>query len=161
MSRRLKNPKDAAKYRKELLEKQNGIDPITKEIVTDGVLDHQHFGEQKCRAVLDRTCNSFEGRVVNSYNRYMKHLTDKPIHEVLRNLADYLEADVSANAIHHTALSVDVNKFKSLKAADQKQLLEDCGVEPQENVKKRALQARKLIKESKLKVLNGVWEVIK
>ena len=160
-NKRLKNPKDAATYRSKLLKDQNGIDPITKEVITDPVLDHQHFSEQRCRAVLDRTCNSFEGRVQNSFNRYMKHLTDRPISEVLRNLADYLEADVSNNAIHHTALSVDIRKFKNLKAKEQKRLLVEGGIDPQENIKKRALQARKLIKENKLRVTDNIWEVNK
>ncbi|AUS03014.1 hypothetical protein NVP2275O_433 [Vibrio phage 2.275.O._10N.286.54.E11] len=158
---RLKNSKEAASYRRELLKKQKGLDPITKEIIKDGCLDHQHFGEQRCRAVLDRTCNTFEGKVQNSFNRYMKHLTDKPLHEVLRNLADYLEADVSNNKIHHTALTMDIKKFKGLKATEQKRLLTEAGLEPFENVKKRSNQARKLIKDGTLKVFNGTWTINK
>jgi len=151
---RLKDSKDAGTYRNELLKKQNNIDPITKEKIHDPVLDHQHFGEQRCRQVLQRECNSFEGKVQNSFNRYMKHLTDKPLPEVLRNLADYLEQDYSSNKIHHTALSVDVNKFKALPADKQREILINLGVQPETNVKKRANQARKLIKTGALNMLD-------
>lgn len=155
MSRkRLKDSKDAAVYRKELLIKQNNIDPIIGEIIIDPVLDHNHSGEQEVRAVLDRTVNSFEGKVNNAYLRYIKHLTDKNISTVLRNLADYYEMDNSNNPIHHTALSVDVKKFKALPAKQQCEILESFNIIPESNVKKRCNQARKLIKSGDLKMLN-------
>ncbi len=149
---RLKNSKEAGIYRKKLLAEQGGIDPITKEEVYDPVLDHAHFGEQRCRAVLQRECNSFEGKVQNSFNRYMKHLTDKELPEVLRNLADYLEMDNSDKDIHHTALTVDVNKVMRRPAGEQKKILESFGIEPGPNQKKRKLQIRKLIRDGKYKV---------
>lgn len=154
MNGRLKDSKDAASYRNELLKKQQNIDPITKEKINDPVLDHQHFGEQRCRSVLERTSNSFEGKVYNSYLRYIKHLTDTPLPDILRNLADYLESDVSQNKIHHTALSVDVNKFKALPADRQREILISFGVQPETNVKKRCNQARKLIKTGQLNMLD-------
>ncbi len=152
--KRLKDSKDAGTYRNSILKKQNYIDPITKSKISDAVLDHQHFGEQKCRQVLQRECNSFEGKVQNAFNRYMKHLTDKPLPEILRNLADYLEKDYSENPIHHTALSVDVNKFKALPADRQREILISFGVQPETNVKKRCNQARKLIKTGQLNMLD-------
>lgn len=147
---RLKNSSEAAKYRQELLKKQKGLDPITKEKVTDPVLDHNHKGEQECRAVLDRTVNSFEGKVQNAFDRYIKHLTDKNLPTILRNLADYYEQDYSETAIHHTALTIDVKKFKALPAAQQCSVLESFGVVPESNTSKRANQARKLIKSGQL-----------
>ena len=147
---RLKNSSEAAKYRHELLKKQKGLDPITKEKVTDPVLDHNHKGEQECRAVLDRTVNSFEGKVQNAFDRYIKHLTDKNLPTILRNLADYYEQDYSETAIHHTALTIDVKKFKALPAAQQCSVLESFGVVPESNTSKRANQARKLIKSGQL-----------
>lgn len=156
--KRLKDAKDAAKYRNDLLKKQKGIDPITKEVITKPVLDHYHQGHQHCREVLQNECNAWEGKVTNSFNRYMKHLTDKPLYEVLRNLADYLERTGSIPeeemVIHHTALTVDVKKYKALPAKQQCDILESFGVVPESNVKKRANQARKLIKEGKLDMLN-------
>ncbi|WNA15966.1 DNA endonuclease VII [Xanthomonas phage XaC1] len=153
-NKRLKNSTEAAKFRNELLKKQKNIDPITKEQIKDPVLDHMHFGKQNCRQVLQREVNSWEGKVQNSFNRYMKHLTDKPLHEVLRNLADYLEKDYSDNPVHHTALSVDVNKFKALSADRQREILIDLGVQPESNGTKRANQARKLIKTGALNMLD-------
>lgn len=152
MTERLKNSKEAAIYREQLAKKQGNVDPITKSIITDGCLDHEHYGEQRCRGTLQRESNSFEGRVYNSYLRYVRHLTDLPLPEILRNLADYLEQDTSSNKIHHTALTVDVGKFSRKPADVQKEILEGCGVAPESNSKKRAAQARKLIKEGKLKM---------
>lgn len=149
-SQRLRNTDEAAQFRNHLLSKQNNIDPITGEEITDPVLDHAHFGEQRCRAVLQRECNSFEGKVQNAFNRYMKHLTDVPISEVLRNLADYLERDNSLMPIHHTAITVDTGKFTRLPAEKQRELLESFGIVPESNKVKRAKQARKLILEGKL-----------
>jgi hypothetical protein len=153
MKKRLKNPQEAAKYRNALLTQQNNIDPITKELITDAVLDHQHFGDQLCRAVLDRTVNSFEGKVQNSYNRYIKHLTSRTLSEILRNLADYLEQDYTANAIHHTAIDTDVRAFKSLSAEKQKEILEGISVQPKSNSVERSKQARKAIREGTLNAL--------
>lgn len=149
---RLKNSADAGVYRKKLLKEQNGIDPITKELVKDAVLDHCHFDEQRCRGVLQREVNSWEGKVQNSFNRYMRHLTDKPLPEMLRNLADYLEQDCSNKLIHHTALTVDVNKFKRLPATEQKKILLSYDLEPGPNQKKRSLQIRKLIRDGIYKI---------
>ena len=84
----------------------------------------------------------------------MKHLTDKPLPEILRNLADYLEQDYSENKIHHTALSVDVNKFKALPADRQREILISLDTVPESNNAKRANQARKLIKTGKLNMLD-------
>lgn len=148
--RRLKDSKDAGKFRSELLKEQNGLDPIINKEVKDAVLDHKHYGDQECRAVLDRTVNSFEGKVQNAFNRYIKHLTDADISTVLRSLADYYEQDTSHMPIHHTALTIDVKRFKALPAWQQNSVLESFGVVPESNVKKRASQARKLIKEGKL-----------
>lgn len=148
--KRLKDSKDAGKYRTELLKEQKGLDPIIKKPVKDAVLDHKHFGDQECRAVLERTINSFEGKVFNSFQRYVKHLTDDNISTVLRSLADYYERDTSHMPIHHTALTVDVKRFKALPAKQQIEILEGLGLVAESNVKKRSNQARKLIKEGKL-----------
>lgn len=150
MRKRLKNSKDAAICRNDMLESQSWVDPITKEKIVDPVLDHNHGSEQEVRAVLERTVNSFEGRVKNAYHRYIKHLTDKDLPTVLRNLADYYESDYSANPIHHTALSVDVNKFKRLPASQQCSVLGALGLLPETNTKKRANQARKMIRDGLL-----------
>ncbi|AZU98217.1 hypothetical protein BZF66_07060 [Salmonella enterica] len=158
MKRRLKDSKDAANYRNELLKLQKHIDPIIGIKITKPVLDHYHGGNQHCRQVLQNEVNGWEGRVVNSFKRCLGHLTDKPIYEVLRNLADYIESNdnipESEQVIHHTALSVDVKKFKNLPAKQQCEILESFNIIPESNVKKRCNQARKLIKSGELKMLN-------
>ena len=153
---RLKNSNEAAKYRDTLLIEQTNRDPITGSMITDPCLDHQHFGEQHCRQVLQRESNSFEGRVYNSYTRYIKHLTDDPLPVVLRRLADYLERDYSDRPIHHTALAVDVGKFKRLPADVQKQIITTYGLVPGTNVKAREKQARALIISGTLKIIE--WQ---
>ena len=148
---RIKNSEEAAVYRDALAIKQNNIDPITKSTLIDKVLDHQHFGDQKCRGVLNRNTNTFEGRVYNTWIRYIKNYTDLSLSEVLRNLADYLEEDYSSNKIHHTAIVVDTNKFKSLPSLDQRYLLENLKIlEIGKNQVERTKQARDLIREGKL-----------
>ena len=152
MRKRLKNPKDAAIFRKNLLQSQNYIDPIIKETITDPVLDHNHQFDQECRAVLERTVNSFEGKVQNAYIRYIKHLTDKDLPTILRNLADYYENDYSENPIHHTALTIDVNKFKRMPAQKQIEILESTGLIAESNTIKRAKQVRILIKNGTINI---------
>lgn len=144
--RRLKDSKDAGKYRSELLKEQKGLDPIIKKPVKDAVLDHKHYGDQECRAVLERTVNSFEGKVQNAFNRYIKHLTDANISTVLRSLADYYEQDTTQQPIHHTALTIDVKRFKALPAKQQIEILEGLGLVAESNVKKRGNQIRTQIK---------------
>lgn len=154
MKQRLKNSKEAATYRKAVLQEQNSIDPITGEKITLPVLDHYHHGEQHCRGVLQNEVNAFEGRVYNAYKRYLCHLTDKPLPELLRNLADYLEKHAATApedmVIHHTALSIDTNKFKRLSSTEQSRILTALDVVPESNSEKRSKQARKLIRDGKL-----------
>ena len=156
MKRRLKNPKEAAEYRKELLAKQKGIDPVIGIEINNPVLDHYHEDSQHCRQVLQNEVNAFEGKVVNSYKRMLSHLTDKSVYEVLRSLADYLEKNNNIpddeKVIHHTALTKDVNKFKRLPAKTQISVLESFGIVPESNTNKRAKQARKLIRDNLLDI---------
>lgn len=151
MKKRLKNPKEAAEYRNSLLKEQNGIDPILGIKITKPVLDHFHGSDQHCREVLQNEVNGWEGRVVNSFKRCLGHLTDKPIHEVLRSLADYLEKHENTPpedmVIHHTALSIDVRKFKNFPAKKQIDILINLGVEPASNSELRSKQIRKFIKD--------------
>ena len=156
MKKRLKNPNEAAVYRNELLKKQKGIDPIIKEPIKKPVLDHYHQNHQHCRGVLQNEVNAFEGKVQNNFNRLCRHLTDKPIYEVLRNLADYLEEHSKTPeeemVVHHTALTVDVRRFKSFPAQKQIDILVEFGIEPETNSDKRSKQARRLIKDGLLDI---------
>jgi hypothetical protein len=107
---------DIKRERKRLLESQQNIDPILKEVIQekDAVCDHCHV-TQHTRAALHRQTNAFEGLVFNAYKRCLEWVTDKPLSEILRNLADYVEADYSDNPYHNAWLkrvSIDFNKLK-------------------------------------------------
>ena len=86
------------KLREELLEQQGGQDPITGLQITDPVLDHDHTSGA-IRCVLQREVNSFEGRVWNSYKRFIRHL-GASYEDVLISLVEYKNKDYSNNPIH-------------------------------------------------------------
>lgn len=140
------------KYRDSLLKEQKNIDPITKTEITDPVLDHEHFDEQRCRGVLQREVNAFEGKVYNAYIRYIKHITDESLPDVLRSLANYLERDTGALKIHHTALTVDIKRFKNLPATEQIEILSSFGIQAGKNNVERAKQIKKFIKDGSFKM---------
>lgn len=64
-------------------------------------LDHKHklFKDQEigtdnaglCRGVLCRDCNAWEGRIFSSFRRQGLHKKDASMHQMMRNLANYLE----------------------------------------------------------------------
>jgi hypothetical protein len=84
--------------RDKLLKQQGGMDPITGLIITDPVLDHDHdSGYVRC--VLQREVNSFEGKVWNSYKRFIRHLGADYV-DVLAALQEYHSRDYSKNPIH-------------------------------------------------------------
>jgi len=89
---------DIKKLREELLDQQGGQDPITGLPITDPVLDHDHdSGAVRC--VLQREVNSFEGRVWNSYKRFIRPL-GASYEDVLISLVEYKSKDYSNNPIH-------------------------------------------------------------
>ncbi len=148
---RLKNSKEAQKLRNELLKKQDNIDPIAFINVTDAVLDHQHYGPFKCRAVLQREVNSFEGKVYNAYRRYIKHLkSNLDLPGLLRSLASYLEQDYSNMPVHYTGIIDEVRVFKRINSEKQIKVLKELGIEPAQNAKKRIKQIRKALLENKI-----------
>ena len=146
---RLRDSNEAAKYRDEIAFKQADIDPITKSKLIDKVLDHQHYGDQRCRGVLNRNTNTFEGKVYNNYCRFIKNSTNLSLPDILRNLADYLEKDYSSNMIHHSALTIDTKQFSNLPAEIQKEILLKFGLQGK-NVSERMKHARELIREGKI-----------
>jgi hypothetical protein len=106
---------DLATIRKELLEKQNYICPITKEKLTveSAVVDHKHkqYKDQEIgkdgmgmiRGALHRQVNVLEGKISNSYTRLGLHKLDISLSDILRNLADYLEQETT-NIVHPSEL---------------------------------------------------------
>jgi len=91
--------------REKLHDTQGMVCPICKEVIphSDMTLDHQHklFKDQPLledgagmiRGSICKLCNSWEGRVTNSFKRMGLHKKDGSFAEILRNLADYIEQD--------------------------------------------------------------------
>lgn len=146
---RLRDSVEASRYRDEIAFKQQGIDPVTKSKLFDKVLDHQHYGDQRCRGVLNRNTNTFEGKVYNNYCRFIRSSTTLSLPDILRNLADYLEKDYSSNMIHHSALTLDTKQFANLPAEDQRAILGKFNLEGK-NVSERMKHARELIRDGRI-----------
>lgn len=91
--------KQIADLRAELLIEQKGIDPITKEPVIDPCLDHDH-AEGFVRGVIGSKINLFEGAVAKLWGRHVEGITNTSLSTALRNMADYLEADVFNAKLH-------------------------------------------------------------
>lgn len=142
---RLKNSKEAKKHREATLESQGGLDPILRIQITRAVLDHMHFYPYKCRAALQSEVNAFEGKVYNAYKRYLTHLTNKPLPEILRALAEYLEKDFGASPIHHTAIRDEIRPFKRLSIEEQIKTLRELNIVPADTRAKRVKQYRAYI----------------
>ena len=121
--------KEITEERNRLLSLQKNIDPILKEFIEskDAVCDHDH-SSQHTRAALHRQTNAFEGLVFNAYNRCLKWVTDKPLSELLRSLADYLERDYSHNPYHPNWKKAVTTKFNKLSSSEQNLVLQSlCG----------------------------------
>lgn len=120
----LYTPTDVKRVRDSLAKEQKDIDPILKEPFKETkVCDHDHL-TQNVRAALNRNTNAFEGKVYNAWIRCLKWLSDKPLPEILRNLADYYEQDYSKNPLHPgwlKRLSID---FSSLNESSKKEVLQ-------------------------------------
>lgn len=124
----LYNPKDVQEARRELFDKQKGVDPILNEKIaySDSVQDHDHTS-QHCRAALHRQSNAWEGLVFNAYRRCLQWVTDKPLPDLLRNLALYLEQDYSANPYHSDWIKRVTIDYKKLTASQQAEVLNQLG----------------------------------
>lgn len=133
----LYTPADVKRVRERFVKEQKGIDPILEEPFKEvTVLDHSHV-TQHARAALNRNTNAFEGLVINAYKRCLGWLTNKPLPEILRNLAAYLEQDYSSNPYHPgfiKRLEVDFNK---LKESRKDEVLVKLGYNPEVNSAKR------------------------
>lgn len=86
---------DISELRERLIEEQNGICPICSKPLVRPVVDHQHTkkvkGTGQVRAVICSMCNTFLSRSENNAPRHGITLEELP--QVLRNIADYLEAE--------------------------------------------------------------------
>ena len=124
MNEDLYTPADIKRVRDEMVKSQNGIDPILNEPFKEPpALDHDHTS-QHVRAALNRNTNAFEGLVTNAHKRCLQWLTDKPLPDILRNLASYLERDYSTNPRHPAWIKRVTTDFNKLKAQQQINVLQ-------------------------------------
>lgn len=105
------NARDIKQYREYLISKQDNLDPILKKKLHRPCLDHDHK-TGRCRGVISQCINTFEGRVLKYFNKYVKHNTNLSLSAILRNLADYLDKDQDNNPYH---IDIINSKNKHLK----------------------------------------------
>lgn len=146
MDRSLYTRDEITNEKQRLLKEQRGVDPILKEEIQekDAVCDHCHVTHHT-RAALHRQTNAFEGLVFNAYKRCLEWLTDKPLSDILRNLAEYVEKDYSNNPYHNgwvKRVSIDFNK---LKEPSKDAVLQSLGQPKGSNAKQRKELFRKSV----------------
>lgn len=105
-------------YRAEQLAKQQGLDPITGLKIVNPCLDHDHV-TGKCRMVLEREVNAFEGKVFNAWRRYLRHL-GVPIETALSGIIRYYASDFSCNPTHSTHKDAEEKRELRNKRARRK-----------------------------------------
>jgi len=125
---------DIAYWRDKLSKEQNGIDPITGEPFYGRLcLDHDHSktGEsaQRVRGVLSQASNTVEGKIKAIYHRYLKYMTDQPLHVILRNLSDYYQKDNSHLPLHTSWVKTVSTAFSSLPEPKKALVLKELGKE--------------------------------
>lgn len=98
--------------------------------------DHDH-STQHCRGALNRNSNAFEGLVTNAYTRCLKWLTNVPLPDILRNLADYLEVDYTNNPYHVGWMKRVKIDFNKLSASKQNEVLLTLGLSDGKNLAER------------------------
>lgn len=128
-NKQLYTTKEVKEERLRLYNLQKGIDPILKQHVefNTTTCDHDHF-KHNTRSALHRQTNSFEGRVVNAYIRGLRWLTDLPLPDILRNLAEYLEKDYSSNPYHPDALKSCQSRFNALNEKSKTNVLHNMAL---------------------------------
>ena len=111
--------KDLAAWREEHTPR---VCPIGGHVLTNPVVDHSH---DSCmiRGVIDGEINAFMGRIENAYVRLSPAAKTKPLPELLRSVADFLEARHTL-FIHPKGAASLVRRFKRAKKDDQIAILE-------------------------------------
>lgn len=146
MVRSLYTSREVSEIRGLLHDRQNSICPILGESldIKDSVCDHDHQ-TQHVRAALHRQSNAFEGLVFNAYKRCLEWVTDKPLPELLRNLATYLEQDYSGNPYHTGWQKKIQTLFNALKEKQKDDVLCALGYDKQTNGLARKKVFRKAV----------------
>ena len=117
--------KDIASLRNHILQCNQGICPILKDRIKEGeeVLDHNHKNKNEkyskrrgtIRTVLDRRANILAGRIERDFIRYGLH-KEYSLPDILRNIADYLEAEPFNKDGYYYIHPKEVNKISISKS---------------------------------------------
>lgn len=121
---------DIKRVRENILKEQNGkcaILDIQIRPERTPVLDHVHNDEQFVRGVLEREINAFLGVTENAYKRFLGYWQDKPLPDVLKACAAYLERPVDTRYRHNHFLKKLKTKFNALSSKQMKFVLETFG----------------------------------
>lgn len=113
--------KDIPAWREKQLAKQLGLDPITGLRIENPCLDHDHV-TGRCRQVLDRDTNAFEGKVFNAWRRYLRH-KGVTIKKALFELIYYYSLDYSGNPLHPSHRSSEEKRILRNKRAKRRRKL--------------------------------------
>jgi hypothetical protein len=154
-------PTDVAHWRDRLVKEQQGIDPITGEAFFGRVcLDHDHNQDsQRVRGVLSQATNTAEGKIKAIYHRYLKYMTDQPLHVILRNLSDYYQKDNSHLPLHPSWIKTVQTAFSALPEPKKTLVLKELGKENGANSNQRKEIMLDCIKSKKYRY-NQLMELI-
>ena len=143
----LTTPKDTKECRDRLLALQGHRDALTGLPLDskDAVLDHDHQ-TQRIRSVLHRQINVMEGRIANSFTRYLQWWYPNDLPTFLRDLALYLEKDYSSNPYHIKWQDKVMTEFRKCNGKQQAFVCHCFGMQAGSNSKQRQLQMKKLLK---------------
>lgn len=111
--------------------------PVLERRVTKPELDHDHQSG-RVRATLQGEANAMVGKCENIYRGFLSGKTELSLPDVLRNIADYLEADYRSQPLHPAHRKALRGRFMRLKAEQQARLLGMVGVDTGTNAKSRA-----------------------
>jgi hypothetical protein len=100
-------PQQYKKTREDLIDSQDGLCAVLRAPLINPVLDHSHkdcLQEGYVRGVLESIVNLVEGHINKLWKKHLEKNTELSLPEFLRNLADYLDKDVSDNPLHYGVL---------------------------------------------------------
>ena len=126
MKKSLYNPKDVAKVRDELFDKQDETCAITGLAIArrEAVLDHCH-NSNHVRAVLHRQSNAVLGKIENIWTRYLSWWYVGTLPDFLRQCAEYLERNHPQEYYHPGWKKAVLVSFNKLPSVPQMEVLQD------------------------------------
>ncbi len=146
MPEHLYTQKDVTRVREKLLERQGGLDLITRQKIPRGkaVLDHCH-DTQFVRGVLSNPSNVALGKIENLWARYLGWWYTGTLSDFLRGCAEYLDREQPKEFLHPKFVDSLQSKFNSLKEGDKKYILSELNQELGTNGTERKKLFRKAV----------------